>query len=214
MNGASAATLTVVLSLAISRVTFTVTGGPSKTLTARLSVRKPSRVTVNVYLPGARKKNWYKPSRSVFADAVVPLALSLISTSTSGTTAALGSVTTPVKPPEVVVCADESRIEKKTRARIARSWIGGFHLVEAHLRFQPNFTTGITTYERSCNTTPYLSPPGFFIETERDACSENARERWQNHLPMGTSLNSIARPQRAIRGCWRTFEATSAALAF
>src|SRR5260370_41780057 len=110
-----------------------------------------------------------------------------------------------------VVCARESRIEKKARARTARSWIGSFHVVEVHLRFQENFLKGFTTYERSCNTTPFLRPAGVLIEIEAHACSEYAKERWQKRLPNGASLNSIARPQMATSGCWRTFEATSAA---
>ncbi len=55
-----------------------------------------------------------------------------------------------------------------------------------------------------------VAPPGFFIETERDACSENVRERWPNHLPMGTSLNSIARVRMARCGYGITLEGTDA----
>jgi hypothetical protein len=55
MSGASPVTFTVVFSFAISSATFTVTGGPNRTVTARISFRKPSRVTVSDR-PGARKK--------------------------------------------------------------------------------------------------------------------------------------------------------------
>src|SRR5258708_35291975 len=58
-SGASSVTVTVVRAFAISRATFTETGGPNRTFTARLSCRKPSHVTVNVYFPGSRKKNLY-----------------------------------------------------------------------------------------------------------------------------------------------------------
>lgn len=109
--------------------------------------------TANVYFPGARKKKRYTPSPSVLAVWIVPLVTSLSSTTALGTTAWLGSLTTPVKPPEVVVWARESWIEQRTRKRITRSWIGSFHLVEEYSRFQGSFRTGFTTCERDGNTT-------------------------------------------------------------
>src|SRR5207245_2793744 len=57
INGASSVTVISLLDFAIWRVTFTETAGPSKTSTVRFSSRKPARVTVNVYVAGARKKN-------------------------------------------------------------------------------------------------------------------------------------------------------------
>src|SRR5229473_4038159 len=159
-NGISAVTLTVALPPAISSVMLRVPGGPSRTLTSWLSSRKPACETLSVYFPGARKKNRYTPSPSVLAIWIVPLVSSLSSTTVLGTTAWLESLTTPVKPPEAVVWAHESLTEKK-RARTARSWIGSVHLVEGYLRFQANFSTGFTTCERSCNTTPFLPPHGF-----------------------------------------------------
>jgi hypothetical protein len=49
---------------------------------------------------------WVTPeARSVFVAWIVPFALFLISMLASGTSALLGSVTTPVNPPEVVVWA-------------------------------------------------------------------------------------------------------------
>src|SRR6266446_3254640 len=158
-NGISLVTLIVALPPAISSVMLRVPGGPSSTLTSWLSSRKPACETLSVYFPGARKKNRYTPSPSVLAVWIVPLDSSLSSTTVLGTTAWLGSLTTPVKPPEAVVWAHESWIEQRSRERIPRSWIGSFHLVEAYLRFQANFPTSFTTCERSCNTTAFLPLP-------------------------------------------------------
>ena len=85
---------------------------------------------VKVYLPGVKKKKWYTPSRSVLALCTVPLAVSLISTSASGTTASLGSLTTPVNPPEVVVCAFNAWGEQSTSKEIARTKITDLSLME------------------------------------------------------------------------------------
>jgi hypothetical protein len=54
-------------------------------------------------MSGARKRNRYTPSRSVFVERTVPLDVSVISTFAFGRTALLGSVTIPVKPPEIAV---------------------------------------------------------------------------------------------------------------
>jgi hypothetical protein len=48
INGASPVTVKVVSAFAISSVTFTETGGPSNTLTVRLSSPKPLHVIVSV----------------------------------------------------------------------------------------------------------------------------------------------------------------------
>src|ERR1700676_3087360 len=80
---------------------------------------------------GARKKNWHTPSRSVFFLWIVPLALSLISTLASGMTALLGSVTTPVNPPEAVVCAYSSAEEHKHSRRTGRSKRRNFNRIAA-----------------------------------------------------------------------------------
>src|SRR6266851_2195879 len=78
MSGPSAVTDTLVVVFATCNVTFRDTGGPNRTVAARLSLRKPSRDTVNVYLEGARKENRYAPTGSVFVTWVVPLELFLI----------------------------------------------------------------------------------------------------------------------------------------
>ena len=100
-----------------------------------------------------QKKNWYIPSPSVLAAWIVPLAWSRSSTTAPGTTALLGSVTTPVNPPEVVVWARESWIAERTRQTINKSWMGSFHLVEGPTRSESRLSTGVTTCERSRNTT-------------------------------------------------------------
>src|SRR5580693_6059537 len=161
MSGASPVTFTVVLVFVISSATFAVTEGPSGTVTARLSVRKPSCVTVSVYLPGARKKNWYMPSRSVFVSRFVPLALSLISTLASGTTALLGSVTTPVNPPEAVVCALKLLDKRDTSRRVGSRRITGHDFIETHLRFQAKGSLEHTNFDRAGNTTLFSSPKRF-----------------------------------------------------
>ena len=99
------------------RVTFAEIAGPSRTLTVRFSSRKPACVTVNSYLAGAKKKNLYTPSRSVFVDWVVSLALSRITTSASGRRAFVGSVTTPLRLPEVVVCVYSLRCKRTKRTK-------------------------------------------------------------------------------------------------
>ena len=68
MLGSAPETFTVVRSVASSSVTFTVTGGPSRTFATRLSHRGPACVTINVYLSGPRQKNRHTPSRRVFVD--------------------------------------------------------------------------------------------------------------------------------------------------
>src|SRR5271169_5215226 len=107
-----------------------VPAGPSSTLIFWLSSRKPGCDTVSVYLPGARKKNLYTPSLSVLADWIVPLVLSRISTLASGTTASLGSLTTPLSPPEVVVCALRLFGQESKRSKVGNRKSRGLKSIE------------------------------------------------------------------------------------
>src|SRR5215472_13865489 len=104
MSGASSVTLTVVGS-ADSRTswTFMVAGGPREMARTRLVALKPGWETVSVKFPGRRNEYRYPPSAFVVVDCVSPLALSFSSTIAFGTTAPLGSLTTPVRPPLLVV---------------------------------------------------------------------------------------------------------------
>jgi hypothetical protein len=103
MMGASSETAISLLAFATSRLTLTVAGVPTWTVTDFRSSWDPGCVTLNLYLPGGTKENWHTPLPSVFVDWVVPLAMSLISTAASGTTAFVWSMTTPDKAPNVVV---------------------------------------------------------------------------------------------------------------
>jgi hypothetical protein len=59
---------------------------------------------------------------------------------------------------------------------------------------------------------PIPAAPGVLIDIGRDACSEYAKERWHIHLPIGASGIPSFDHELQHGDCWRTFEATCAAL--
>src|ERR1700692_2387961 len=84
--------------------------------------------------------------------------MSFSSTTASGTSAALGSVTTPVNPPEVVVWADESSTKQTTRNSARKSKMTSLRFIEANPRFHSIASARSAYAYLAGNATPF-SPP-------------------------------------------------------